>query len=116
MKATLLTLVILALAACSDSTDNSPVPTYDIAIVSGAATKGAAAFDPNPDTISLATQANVKWGNLDATTHTVVSVGEFASGNIGMNGTFTHLFTTPGEYPYSCSIHPAMVGTIVVIP
>jgi plastocyanin len=30
------------------------------------------------------------------------------------NASFSHTFDTPGSYPYSCTIHPNMHGTIVV--
>ena len=31
-------------------------------------------------------------------------------------GTWSFTFTTPGEYQYYCSIHPAMLGWITVEP
>jgi plastocyanin len=108
---------LIALACSSDSTGNSQPPASDVTIVSGAATKGASAFDPNPFTISLAGNATVKWGNADGTTHTVTADGgAFSSGNIGAGGTFSHTFTATGSYPYHCTIHAGMVGTIVVNP
>jgi len=117
MRAPLAALAALALLACSSSTDNTSPPSSDVAIVSGAATKGAAAFSPNPFTISLASQTKVTWGNNDGTTHTITADGgAFNSGNIGGGGTFSHTFTTPGTYAYHCSIHPTMVGSIVVNP
>ena len=30
--------------------------------------------------------------------------------------TFSHTFATPGEYPYICTMHPYMVGKIIVRP
>jgi plastocyanin len=44
------------------------------------------------------------------------AVPEFSSGNISSGGTFSHTFTTAGSYPYTCTIHPSMVGTITVNP
>jgi len=119
MRPLLTVFALLAVAACSDdSTGNNPAPDADVDIVSGAATKGAAAYDPNPFTISLASQTTVEWGNADGTTHTVTSDDgtSFSSGNIGAGGTFTHTFAAPGNFPYHCTIHPGMVGTIVVAP
>ena len=41
----------------------------------------------------------------------------FDSGFLRPGETFTHIFTVPGEYKYTCVVHEAkgMVGTIVVI-
>ena len=53
----------------------------------------------------------------DDITHTIVAdAGGFTSGNIPKNGTFSTMFITPGTYDYHCSIHPSMVGSIVVNP
>jgi plastocyanin len=30
------------------------------------------------------------------------------------SGTFRHRFEQPGTYPYECTIHPGMEGSIVV--
>jgi plastocyanin len=29
---------------------------------------------------------------------------------------FTLTFTEPGTYPYTCNLHPAMNGVVVVLP
>lgn len=118
MRALAVPFLLLAAAACSsDSTDNTPAPTRDVTIVDGASTAGAAAFDPSPFTISLASKTAVKWVNDDATTHTVVPdvAGSFTgSGNIAPNSSFQAVFTAPGTYDYHCSLHPSMVGRIIV--
>jgi plastocyanin len=111
-------LAFLALAACStDSTGNNPPPNSDVLIVPGASTMGAAAYDPNPFTISLATQTTVEWGNDDGITHTVTADGgTFSSGNLGAGATFSHTFAAPGTFPYHCALHPTMVGTVIITP
>jgi len=117
MRVALLAFTSLAVLACSSSTSNNPPPSSDVAIVSGAAGKGASAYDPSPFTISLATQTTVKWGNGDGTTHTVTADGgAFTSGNIGSGSSYTHTFAAAGTYAYHCSIHPTMTGTIIVNP
>ena len=117
MRTTLLALTSLAVLACSSSTDSNTPPNSDVVIVSGAQSKGASAYDPNPFTISLASQTTVKWGNGDGTTHTVTADGGgFDSNNLSAGDSFSHTFTTPGNYPYHCKIHPTMTGTIVVNP
>ena len=69
----------------------------------------------NPATITVNAGTTVKWTNKDAVTHTVTStVDLFDSGNIGSGGTYTHQFNTAGSYPYTCTLHPTMSGTVVV--
>jgi plastocyanin len=47
--------------------------------------------------------------------HTVVSdTGLYRSAALDQNDTFTFRFEKPAIYKYTCSIHPKMVGTIVV--
>jgi len=118
MRTVLLALAsIVALACSNDSTSPAPPPSSDVDIVSGASTKGATAFDPSPFTISLAAQASVKWANLDNTNHQITADdGSFSSGNIVPNGTYSHLFVSPGTVAYHCAIHPTMVGTIEITP
>jgi plastocyanin len=70
-------------------------------------------FSPAVFTVSAGT--TVTWRNLDGMTHTVTSdTGIFDSGNIGINRVYSYTFTTPGEYPYHCTLHPGMSGTINV--
>jgi hypothetical protein len=59
--------------------------------------------------------ATVTWANMDDEPHTVVSdTGLFRSGALDTKESFSFKFDKPGTYHFTCSIHPAMVGTIVV--
>jgi plastocyanin len=118
MRSPRLVLAALALLGCgSDPTSPPLAKAPDVFIVSGAAGLGANAYDPNNLTFSLAAKQSVKWGNNDGVAHTVTANGgAFDSGSIADGGTFSFTFTTPGTYPYHCSIHPTMVGTITVNP
>jgi plastocyanin len=70
-------------------------------------------FAPVSMTVSAGT--TVTWTNLDDEPHTVVSdTGLFRSGAMDTNESFGFKFDKPGTYHYTCSIHPRMVGTIVV--
>lgn len=52
---------------------------------------------------------------MDDEPHTVVSdTGLFRSGALDTKESFSFKFDKPGTYHFTCSIHPAMVGTIVV--
>jgi plastocyanin len=70
-------------------------------------------FAPTPLTIKAG--STVTWTNMDDEPHTAVSdTGLFKSGGIDTNETFSFKFDKPGTYHYTCSIHPRMVGTIIV--
>lgn len=69
----------------------------------------------NPSTITVAANTTISWTNKDGVSHTVTSAtGLFNSGTIANNGVYSHTFTTAGTYSYSCTIHPDMVGSVVV--
>jgi plastocyanin len=71
-------------------------------------------FAFNPADISVSQGDTVEWVNEDATSHTIKSAG-FESGTLAQGEKFSHKFTEgPGEYPYSCAIHPSMTGKVVV--
>ncbi len=69
----------------------------------------------NPSIITVIAGTRITWTNKDGVTHTVTSdTGLFDSGSVSSNGTFSYMFSTPGTYPYHCTIHPSMTATVVV--
>ena len=70
-------------------------------------------FSPTPLTVKVG--STVTWTNKDDEPHTVVSdTGVFKSGGMDTNETFSYKFDKPGTYHFTCSIHPRMVGTVIV--
>jgi plastocyanin len=70
-----------------------------------------------PATFTVAAGTTVTWKNDDDSPHRIGDRnGTFKSGALDTDDTFTHTFTAPGEYPYICTIHPYMVGKIIVKP
>jgi plastocyanin len=68
-----------------------------------------------PLTVTIPAGTTLTWTNRDDEPHTVVSdTGLFRSGALDTNESFSFKFEKPGTYHYACSIHPRMVGTIVV--
>jgi plastocyanin len=68
-----------------------------------------------PASVTVGTGSTVTWTNKDDEPHTVVSdSGLFRSGAMDTNESFSFRFETPGTYRFFCSIHPRMVGTVVV--
>ena len=114
--------------ATSGSTNatNQASDNTQVSIVPGASTLTDTAYSPNP--IEITVGQTVVWTNDDSAFHTVTSgtagaadVGkEFDSGLTGpaaltsKGKIFEHTFDIAGEYPYFCTLHPAMVGTVIV--
>ncbi len=72
-------------------------------------------FSFGPQSITVAVGTTVKWTNRDDIPHTVVSSeGVFKSRVLDTDETFSFTFTKAGSYPYFCSVHPKMTGTVVV--
>jgi plastocyanin len=68
-----------------------------------------------PTTLTVSVGSQVTWVNKDDEPHTVVSdTGTFRSGAIDTDESFSFTFDKPGTYHFTCSIHPRMVGTIIV--
>ena len=59
--------------------------------------------------------STVTWTNMDEEPHTVVSTsGTFRSNALDTKDSFSFKFDKPGTYSFVCTIHPQMVGTIIV--
>lgn len=72
-------------------------------------------FSFAPGTLTVAVGTTVTWINHDDIPHTAVSTdGVFKSKVMDTDEKFSYTFTKAGSYPYFCSIHPKMTGTIVV--
>lgn len=68
-----------------------------------------------PASLTVKAGTTVEWANQDDEPHTVTSVsGLFRSGAIDSNAAFRFRFDRRGTYQFVCSIHPRMVGTVVV--
>jgi plastocyanin len=75
----------------------------------------------SPEFVHIGTGTPITWENptsdLHSITHDGCKTGEgcaFDSGPLGPNGTYTVRHLPPGHYPYHCTFHPIMRGTLVV--
>jgi len=72
-------------------------------------------FSFSPASITVPVGTTLTWTNRDDIPHTVVSNDKkFKSKALDTDEKFSFTFTEPGTYPYFCSIHPKMVGKVVV--
>ncbi|MFL5775941.1 MAG: cupredoxin family copper-binding protein [Chloroflexota bacterium] len=72
-------------------------------------------FSFSPHDISVAVGDTVTWTNSDAQAHTATADdGSFDTGTLGNNASGSATFSKAGSFPYHCSIHSSMTGTVTV--
>jgi amicyanin len=122
---TTVVLTALAVGLISLSIESTAIfaqTSTAISIVSGASAPNNPKFyDPTPANVAVGT--TVTWTNNDATLHTVYSGTPDDSANGGKlfqstymakGQTFEHKFDTAGTFDYYCTLHPFMLGKVVV--
>ena len=100
---------------------SSPLPAMQQGItVSIVGNSGRSSYNPNP--IEIKVGDTVTWINNDySSPHTVTSSSSSNDGSITFDSdilrrseTFSFTFDKEGQYPYLCTLHPSMIGTVVV--
>ena len=74
-------------------------------------------FNFSPQTLIVPVGAELVWTNQDDAPHTVKGVDKgspIASQPLDTGDKYTLVISQPGTYKYFCTLHPVMVGTIVV--
>jgi plastocyanin/mono/diheme cytochrome c family protein len=70
-----------------------------------------------PATLTVKAGATVTWINKDPFPHNVSSPrGGFRSGDLDADTRWQFHAASPGTFPYVCTLHPGMKGTLVVTP
>ena len=78
-------------------------------------------FHYQPDPLEIIVGTPVVWTNQDEAPHTVTHGtyvnrgGAFNSATLMQGQSFTFTFDQAGNYPYTCLIHPEMVGMVKVV-
>jgi plastocyanin len=107
--AAMMIAMVLLLAGSPSVTANTQQPSSAIAEVK------IDNFSFGPETLTVAVGTTVTWINHDDIPHKVVSTDDvFKSKVLDTDEKFSYAFTKAGTYPYFCSIHPKMTGTVVV--
>ncbi|HEX8028437.1 MAG TPA: cupredoxin family copper-binding protein [Vicinamibacterales bacterium] len=129
MRTSLFIAASLAVFAAGCSNDSpTPIPTSpspvavppaapagssaSITIPMGASSLGNRAY--NPGEIAVAVGDTLTWVNTDAVPHTSTANGGWDSGTLAPGQQFSTTLRAPGTFAYHCTIHPGMVGTVVV--
>jgi plastocyanin len=116
-------LTICLAAACgTDAGPTSPAPPPDVAIANayilpGAVNLGAGAFGDHP--LVIYEGERLRWRNVDGVEHNLEgdtpSLPEFVTtGLLAPGGEQSFVMNTLGTMTFHCTIHPQMVGTLIV--
>jgi plastocyanin len=108
-------------AAPSATTTTTTAAAATLTIPQGASVQGNPAYEPDPLTVKVGDTIAVN--NKDIAPHTVTNGKDATDPNMGKlfdtsiinAGDSAEIVTTgmkPGEYPYHCSVHPYMTGTL----
>jgi plastocyanin len=110
-------VVVVLLAGFMGNNNNStPATGNNVTMTSAGGYSSNFAFSPSSLTVHVG--ENVTWTNNAGTDHTVTSdnsTDPFNSGIVHAGGTYVHQFNQIGTFPYHCTIHTYMTGTIKVI-
>lgn len=72
-------------------------------------------FAFSPAALTIAVGDTVNWTNNQNVTHTVTSdSGSELSGNLAPGAQYLHIFSAAGSFPYHCTIHTYMTGSVTV--
>jgi len=115
------TALALVLTACSSSSTSSPKTSTPATSAASGAVASSGIVIKNfgySGTLTVKAGQKVTVTNQDSAAHTVTDKKShlFDTGNIaagGGTGTFTAP-SKPGSYPFGCTYHPQMAGTLVV--
>jgi plastocyanin len=113
----------LVLASLPISADPGQAPADENATAAHAAPAQAvvyvtiANFTFSPATLHVRAGTRLVWTNRDDSLHTVRGVegdSPIASQPLDTDDSYSVIMARPGTYEYFCTLHPVMVGTIIV--
>ena len=112
-RAGLAVVLAVAAAGCATTTRAAAPPPADPE--PGDAVVRLVGLDFDPATIQVPAGTRVRWQWTDSVVHNVVSK-DFASSRELDGGAHAVRFEQPGTFPYRCTLHAGMNGTVVVTP
>ncbi len=103
----------------TNSTTNSNLNTNTTATAPSTVNVTASNMTFTPSSVTVAKDGSVVFTNNDSVTHTVQVTGFSTIHTLTAGSSFTlstSSLTAGTTYSYHCTIHPSMVGTIIVSP
>ena len=107
-----LVAVAVALAGCATTSGEAREPA---APEPGDAVVELVGLEFKPRTIQVPLGQRVRWQWTDSVVHNVISK-DFASSKALSGGAHVVRFDRAGTFPYECTLHIGMEGTVVVTP
>lgn len=105
--------LVLSLAAVTGALALAPSTATGAVVAAPTVRIDNFVFGPGTLTVSVGT--TVTWINQDDIPHSVVADDKsFKSKVLDTDERFSFTFTKPGAYGYFCSLHPHMVGKVIV--
>lgn len=95
-----------ALAICSFS--------WSLAAFGAVVNMNIVNFAFSPSTVNISVNDSVTWTWVGSPHTTTSDTGLWDSGVFGAGHTFSRTFTLAGSFPFHCTVHPFMTGTIMV--
>ena len=108
LRPALALLIAFLFVACAQTGTAAPVATNQVDL--------PRSYRFAPETITIPSGTTVTWTNHDNFTHSVRGLDGDAGPLMMKPGEqVTHTFTSPGQFPYDCSLHPKdMHGSVLV--
>ncbi len=118
--ASALLVILLSLLSCSPTQkttiSQTPIPSQTSQQTADVTVK-IRNFKFEPANLTIAVGKTVRFINVDEEPHTATSTdGSFDSKALDTDGDWNYTATKQGNYPYICSVHPFMKGTLTVTP
>jgi plastocyanin len=117
---------VLGISSVTQHKRKSPFAIVDDTLPKATPTSNTSAAAPNvsignftfkPQSLQVAAGTTVSWVNEDDVPHTIVGSdpgSPLKSGALDTDASYSAVLDKPGTYPYFCSLHPHMTGTVVV--
>jgi plastocyanin len=112
----IISLLSFAAASCGSNSSSPTTPGNSGSLMTVFITGNLGAQSYSPSTMTVSTGQQINWKNNDNTVHTATLPGTFDTGNIPALSAHDNpvTFNTKGTFTYHCTLHPGMIGTIVV--
>lgn len=110
-----LLIAVVVLVGCSSSSSDPGATTTVESSGDGSLVVKMTDTSFEPETLTVKAGDTVTWVNEESSSHNAVAEDDsWGTDLFGKGGSGSVTFDTPGVYPYVCTAHAGMKGTIIV--